>query len=386
MVRTDCRHFPGDRPCDYHKAAKTTCLECNHYAPRGTTILVIKMDALGDVLRTTSILPSLHRKYNPCHITWITSPAAADLFVGNTLVDHVLSCSSEYLPQLLNREFDTVINPDAAWQACELAALARSDRKLGFISDQRGEVVALSQAARRWLEMGACDQTKRTNRKTYQQILHEICNLDPRDQHIVLALTDEEEVQREELAVNLGVNLDRPVIGMNTGAGSRWKLKKWRVDGFTELIRLVLDITDAEILLIGGEQEQERNARIRAHFSRRVHWRLDTNLRGLMRQIALCDVVVTGDTLALHAALGLRKRVVAIFGPTSAPEIDIYGLGTKIVPELDCICCYRMDCDRSPTCVDLVSPQWVLDAVLEQLEAGRHMDSREHIAVGEPGR
>jgi heptosyltransferase-2 len=364
----------------------TTCPGCRYYSPLGTSILVIKLEALGDVLRTTSILPALRRRYDPCTITWITSPAAADLFAGNALVDGVYSCSSDYLPILINREFDIVISPDTAWRPRELATLATGDRKLGFISDRSGRVIALNQAAGNWLEMGASDPAKLANGKTYQEILHEICELDPEGQHIVLNLTRSEEAGQEALAVQVGLDPSKPVVGMNTGAGSRWSHKKWRTEGFIELITLLLDATEAEILLLGGELELERNARIKAHFGKRVHTKPDKDLRGFIRQIALCNVVVTGDTLALHSALGLRKRVVAIFGPTSAPEIDVYGQGTKIIPEIDCICCYRTDCDRSPNCMDLVSARHVCDAVLEQLVAGPHSDKEECFAVGEPGR
>jgi len=41
--------------------------------------------AVGDVLRTTSLLPGLHRRWPGAHVTWVTSPAAAELFRGNPL-------------------------------------------------------------------------------------------------------------------------------------------------------------------------------------------------------------------------------------------------------------------------------------------------------------
>jgi heptosyltransferase-2 len=103
--------------------------------------------------------------------------------------------------------------------------------------------------------------------------------------------------------------------------------------------------------------------------------------------------VVTGDTLALHVALGLEKRVVALFGPTSAAEIDLYGLGSKVVAPLDCVCCYNPVCDRSPSCMDSIGAERVYEQVVEQLAIvetslaessglGITMDQ----LVGEPGR
>ena len=50
-------------------------------------ILIIKLDATGDVLRTTSILPPLKLKYHDAHITWCTRNNSKELFKYNPYVD-----------------------------------------------------------------------------------------------------------------------------------------------------------------------------------------------------------------------------------------------------------------------------------------------------------
>jgi ADP-heptose:LPS heptosyltransferase len=368
VLKRDCRHFPGDRPCDFHKQDLVTCEKCDHYAPRGTTILIIKLDALGDVLRTTCILPSLKRRYEPCHITWITSGGARDLLVGNRLVDSVVSAPQDRLSMLLSRSFDVVINPDASVRSCELAAISRGHAGFGYTLGPEGSVLPLGRAAAGWLEMGACDTAKRENTRTYQNILHDICALDPEGQHIILNLTADEVAAREDLAREIGIDLGRPVVGLNTGAGPRWNLKKWRTEGFIELTNLILGGSDAQVVLIGGNLEAGRNALIKSRFGRRVRSPVSHSIRRLVRVVDLCDAVVTGDTLALHVALGLEKRVVALFGPTSPAEIDMYGLGTKVVPDIDCVCCYSTDCDREPNCMDLIDAGEVYLHLLEHME------------------
>ena len=76
---------------------------------------------------------------------------------------------------------------------------------------------------------------------------------------------------------------------------------------------------------------------------------------------------MTGDTLAMHLSLALAKRTVVLFGPTSAAEIDLYGLGEKIVPDMECLSCYKTNCDFVPNCMDLISVDMVEQAVLRQL-------------------
>jgi len=60
--------------------------------------------------------------------------------------------------------------------------------------------------------------------------------------------------------------------------------------------------------------------------------------------INLCKLFITSDTLGLHIALALKRRTIALFGPTSANEIEMYGLGKKIISKSKCYCCYKKDC------------------------------------------
>jgi ADP-heptose:LPS heptosyltransferase len=366
MLRTECRHFPGDRPCSFHKETGVMCRECSHFSERGTAILVIKLDALGDVLRTTSVLPALHRAYDPCSVTWITSHAAMDLFTGNEMVDEVLDAGGA-VPMLMAREFDIVINPDASPASCAIATMAKGGKKCGFVLSPEGCIQPLNRASEDWLLMGSSDRLKRDNRKTYQQVLHDICELDSAGQHIILNLTGAETRNAAGMKRLLGTDSRGPIVGVNTGAGARWMHKKRRVDGFIELIGMLLEETDARVMLLGGRAERERNARIKSHFGARVADASQEDLRDFIREVGLCDVVVTGDTLALHVAVGLEKRVVALFGPTSPWEVDVYGHGRKIVAPLDCVCCYQPVCDRKPSCMDLIDAEEVLHALKEEL-------------------
>ena len=367
MIRTDCRHFPGDRPCDNHKAHQVTCRDCQIYAPRGKTVLIVKFDAIGDVLRTTSILPALREAHGECFVTWLTSPEAKDLFIGNPFVNEVLCNCSEYLPAVLSREFAVAINPDASPRSCEIAAVANARTKHGFVASPMGHIVPLNSAAQEWLTMGGCDQAKKENRKTYQQILHAICELDDASQHIVLNLTASEAAAAGHLRQSLGLDRCKPVVGLNTGAGGRWKHKKWTVTRFVELVEMMLASMDVSILLLGGPAERERNEYISSFFGSHVTIATSGTVREFIKLVDLCDLVVTGDTLALHVAVGLRKRVVALFGPTSHHEIDLHGLGSRIVAAADCICCDSANCQRDTTCMDLITAEEVMGAVVREL-------------------
>ena len=81
-----------------------------------------------------------------------------------------------------------------------------------------------------------------------------------------------------------------------------------------------------------------------------------------------CDLIVTGDTLCMHIGVALRKKIIAIFGPTSADEIYDYGRIHKIVSRLDCIKCYKRECDCNPNCMQSITLDSVYRKVVEVIE------------------
>ena len=59
VVHPDCRHFRGDLPCRPNKTDDYVCDGCPVYAPVTQRILIIKLGAIGDVIRTTPLLRRL---------------------------------------------------------------------------------------------------------------------------------------------------------------------------------------------------------------------------------------------------------------------------------------------------------------------------------------
>jgi ADP-heptose:LPS heptosyltransferase len=262
---------------------------------------------------------------------------------------------------------------DASKTSAALASTARSERRDGFVLDDRGVVRPTNDAARGWLEAGLFDDIKRQGTTTYQDRMAEILGLSGCEHRYVFELTADEVARGRAHLQSIGLAFDRPIVGLNTGAGGRWPLKQWREDGYIELIERVNRKSDVQFLLLGGPGERERNERLKSGTS--VHLfdaGCDNPVRHFAALLKHTDVVITGDTLAMHLSLALHRRTVILFGPTSAPEIDIYGLGEKVVPDMSCLSCYKTACDFVPNCMDLISTDMVEQAVLRQLAiAGR---------------
>lgn len=363
----DCRFFLGDRPCVWHKRSGVLCT-CEHYQRVEQRLLLIKLDAMGDVLRTTALLPALVEAHPGAAITWVTRRESRPLLEQNPYVTEVIDYGPDALLQIQMRTFDRVVNLDAGRTSAALASMASAKQKDGFVLDARGYVQPTSPAARRWLEMGLFDDLKRQGTRTYQDLMLEIIGLPGAMHRYVLELTEDERTWGRRHLEQLGVDLARPVIGLNTGAGGRWQLKQWREEGYLELMeRLQAGRPDVQFVLLGGPEERERHKRLisRARVTP-IDGGCDNPVRHFAAIVAACSVVVAGDTLAMHLSLALGRRTIILFGPTSSTEIEMYGLGEKVVPRMDCLACYKPTCDFAPNCMDLITTDMVQAAVERQ--------------------
>lgn len=368
-LERDCRHVRWDRPCAPHKQRGKQCATCDEYAPIRHRVLMVKLAATGDVLRTTSFLPAIHATWPQAHVTWVTRPGAVALFAGNDLVDEVWSTDDAVTAaKLATQEFDVVLCPDADPDAAALAALARGRERRGFTRDAQGHVVPLGAGAQRWFAMGLSDAAKKQNTRTYQALVAEVLGLDPeavREPILVPGAADR--AFAEEFVAKLPWS--GPWIGLNTGAGGRWLYKQWTLEHQRDFLRLATD-AGLGVLLLGGPEEVERHRELLAATSGRPV--VDTGNRNPYGRFAAlverCSAVVTSDSLCVHVAAARRVPAVVLFGPTSAAEIELFGRGRKIVPPgLDCLCCYLPRCDVVPHCQQRILPSVVLAAVQDLL-------------------
>lgn len=368
--KTDCRHFRWDRPCAPHKATGVVCESCEHdYDPIERRLLVVKLAALGDVLRTTAFLPAMRRALPRARITWLTAPGAVELFDGNPLVDEVLSTGSAITASRLAVErFDVVLCPDADPDAAVLAAAAHADQRRGFTMDPGGRVVPLGKGAEQWLRMGLEDGRKRANRSTYQKLVADVLELDPEAiaEPILEPSADDVAAARRWRD---DLRFDGALVGLNTGAGGRWERKQWTYEHQRSATRAIAR-QGVGVVLLGGPSERERNAALRADAAGLPVFDAGTDhsVRAFAARVDHCGVLITGDTFALHVGCARKVPVVALFGPTSSAEIELYGRGEKIVPEgLACLCCYLPTCTVSPHCQERITPERVVAAALRWL-------------------
>ncbi|MDH7515060.1 MAG: glycosyltransferase family 9 protein [Bacteroidota bacterium] len=344
----DCRWFRGDVPCVPHKRNGYHCGACPHYERVDCDILVIKLGAVGDVIRTTPLLRKLKALHPHARVWWLTHtpeilPSAVDVRMKFDLAG---------VTTLSAMDFDVLVNLDKDREACALAGRLKAGVKRGFIL-RDGVPAPVDEFARHKFLTGIFDDLNRLNTKHYIQEIFEICGFQWEGEEYIL-----------EVDSQVAFDLDggAPVVGLNTGCGGRWTSRLWPDAYWVELARQ-LRAAGYTPLFLGGAQEHEKNVRLAAEAGGTYLGHFPLN--DFIALVDRCEVVVTAVTMALHIAIGLRKRVVLFNNIFNPAEFELFGRGEILSPSRECRCFFSPTCvNPEYRCMEHLEPARVFEAVL----------------------
>ena len=288
-----------------------------------------KVTSLGDVLRTTVILYPFVND----HVTWLVDEQAYPLLEGNQYIKRILPYDLTSVLQLQRERFDTVINLEKVPGVCALADSISAWRRYGFRFDELNGVAEAYDGCEKVVSLCMDGDLKRAHQGSWQESLLQIVGARWEGQEYILGYSPQ---TREEFDV-----------GLNWAVGSKWPNKAWPAGKWEELKQL-----------LGGE------------YSYSTQQGMD-DLRAYMDWINSCRLLVTNDSLGLHIALALRKKVVVLYGPTNPTETHFYGRGEVLYPEVElpCLPCLEPSCSRETPCMEFITASSVKDAVARLLDA-----------------
>lgn len=261
-------------------------------------ILIIKLGATGDVVRTTPLLRRLEGK-----VTWVTAAKNRPLLEGLTGSNVELRVLSwEERSVIAGESFDLAISLEDDRETAALLKTVRCEKVFGAYADDHGEM-KYTDDARRWFDLSLisvhgrkqADVLKFQNRQTYQELIFEGLGLGFKGEQYLLPPTPPAPLHGD--------------IAIAPEAGTVWPMKKWahfdRLKNELEARGLKVNVLPTRPTLL------EHLADVRGH-----------------------RCVVNGDSLPMHLALGSGIKCVALFTCTSPWEIYEYGRLTKLVSPL----------------------------------------------------
>ena len=279
--------------------------------------------SLGDVLRTTVILPL----FKDDHVTWLVDEHALPLLYQNPLIDRILLHNLNSVLQLQSERFDTIINFEKTPGLCALSDSISAWRRFGFRFDvMSGESQAYDNAE----EAHSISQDfikKRSHTKTWQQALYEMLGCTWNNEKYILGYKPTSTIKYN--------------IGLNWAVGKTYPTKAWPQTCWQELSKTL-------------------SSRYTCSFQEGLE-----NVYHYIDWIGSCESLITSDSLGLHIALALGKKVLIFYGPTHPGEVHLYGLGKAVFPkeQLSCMPCLQPTCTNDRFCMELITVDQVIEEV-----------------------
>ncbi|KAA9345519.1 glycosyltransferase family 9 protein [Adhaeribacter soli] len=348
LLNTDCIYFKGDLPCLPHKQHGYHCT-CPAYQPIEKRILIIKLGAIGDVIRTTPLLHKIRAEYPNAKITWLTLTPA---ILPKGAIDEILKfdfASVLYLQQL---HFDVLFNLDKDKEACALHDSLNATQKFGYTL-KNGVAFPSNPLANHKYLTGVFDDLSQANTKPYVQEIFELCGWEFNHEEYVFD-------NHEDKGYNWNLDRSKPLVGLNTGCGDRWTTRLWSDEKWIRLIEL-LESNGYQPVLLGGEAEHERNVTL-ANVTNALYFGY-FELPKFINLMYQMDLIVTQVTMAMHIAIALQKKIVLMNNIFNPYEFDLYGRGYLVQPEKQCACFYRGTCKFGVSCMEELPAEKVFEYV-----------------------
>jgi heptosyltransferase-2 len=298
-------------------------------------LLIVKLGATGDVVRTTPLLNRLSDQ-----VTWLT--AAKNTVLVEGVKDNLRCLSWEQREGLLDTHYDLVINLEDTPDVAQFLKRVRCSEIFGAYigSDNSLRYTAKS---RRWFDLSLisshgklkADKLKFQNRHTYQELIFD---------GLGFRFAGETYLLPEPIETGLSGD-----VAIAAEAGPIWPMKKW---AYYDELKQCLEDAGLTVNVL------PKRSSLLEHFS----------------DVGNHRCLVGGDSLPMHFALGTGTRCVTLFTCTSPWEIYEYGVQKKIVsPRLEEFFYKRGYDERATTAI---SVEEVFNAVMAQLEAAGSVASR----------
>jgi ADP-heptose:LPS heptosyltransferase len=341
-VKYDCRHFRGHIPCAPNKLRGKICDSCDEYEAVTKNILIIKLGAIGDVIRTTPLVWAFRKKYPGCRITWVT--ITPDVLPPD-LVDDARRPDAMGLFPVRREQYDIAINLDKDREACMLLAEVSAPEKFGF-TWKDGHIWPATPAAGDKLLTGLFDSLSRENTLNYLEEIFGICGMKFAGEEYMIRRDPAAEERWKKRAASHGGG--RTIVGLNTGCGKRWTTRLWPEEYWISLIERLKGAGYVP-LLMGGPDEDKLNSSYAAKTS--AWYPGHFSLPEFISLSASADVVVTQVSMMMHIAIALRKPLVLMNNIFNPREFELYGRGVIVEPDSGCDCYYGSKCSRERRCM-----------------------------------
>jgi len=350
-------------------------------------ILVIRLDLIGDLVLSLSVVRTLKRAYPDAEIDLLAVPSSAKVAISDPDLAQVITYDPNVwrrpkaliqpknwreaitvVRRLRSRHYDIAVSVFGDWAAI-LAVLSGAKRRVGFGRESYPGFMTDNVPGQHWAkrdhqhEVDYCLELAKAAGATITK-----------DDRVPQLYVDEQaRTEVEQLLLNEGILPNTPLIvchvSSNNGQSKRWPIPYWA----TLIDRLVRENV-AQVAFSGAPDDlpliESVTRRMHEHS---VNLAGKTSLTQLAALMQRADLLVTGDSGPMHIATAVGTPLIAIHGPTDPAESGpVSPYATILRSDIWCSPCYRAkntaDCRFFTTqCMKNITPNQVFDVVQKKL-------------------
>lgn len=326
-------------------------------------ILIIKLRAIGDVIMSSIMLPSLRAAYPNAEIDFVTERPCLGAISGCQYLNRVhisptqgWRAQLEFLLKLRAENYDLVFdmfgNPRSAIQS----VVSGAKKRIGY--NWRVRQIAYNQIV-----------------QSRSDFIHEAdwhldaltaLNIPIISKELCFAIPAAAERFAEQFWEQSGLT-GKTVIAINTSGG--WAAKRWPLGQFAALANRIGQALPAKLLLIWGPGELPEAEQLSKLCQYPAQLIPTTDLKQLAALLKRCQVLISTDSGPMHVAAAVKTPTVGIFGPTNPRHQGPYGSQHEVVVKHNPLrpACRRLDCDH-PDCHAALTIEPVWQALLRCME------------------
>jgi heptosyltransferase-2 len=297
-------------------------------------ILIIRFSSIGDIVLATALLRVLHKRFPTSPIDFVVRKEYTELIRNNKNLNCIYEFDAKtgffglrkLKSQLRVEHYDLIVDIHNSLRS----------RYLRWLLGANDVVVICKRIFARTMLIRLKKNLYRNAISVADRYIEPVQKYGVANDGKGLEIFIPDELRSHTLSnmKNLGINKSSTIIGFCPSA--KHTTKCWPKERFAELgIRLVKE-NNAKILLLGGTADIERCLDIADAINNATRKENAIDLSGelslLENAIAMeaCTLIVTNDSGLMHIATAMKKKVVAIFGPT-VREFGFFPIGKEQV-------------------------------------------------------
>ena len=326
-------------------------------------ILVVRLSAVGDVIRTLPAVKAVKEHYPSSHVAWVVEEPSKTLLESQPEIDDVILFPRrrwtqglrsprqmvktageiwQFIRKLRRQQFDLVLDFHGIMKSGIIAFLTGSPQRIGFDRRSSKEGNFLFSNIKVRLPGGSMNRYRRN------AFLLKGMGLGTNSLRTDLSIPEEDRDYVDAFVRGLSTPVSRPLIAIHPGSSAMFPSKRWMAERYAQLADRLTRELGGTVLFTWGPEELTRVESIRQSMNESSLLAPPTaSLTQLGEVFKRCDLFIGGDTGPMQMASMLGTPVIVIYGPTDPVLYEPLGVHRNVFKKVECNPC------RKRTCSDL---------------------------------